>query len=164
MLSILGNKVVVIAISLIALVGASVGALASMGYGPFAYISYSVSGQQGTEIIPVHFDLGNLTAGQQGNVTGNATITIMQTGNYTIKLLHVEKLEKVFSYFNVTLKINNNTYLVNLEKSSTNLTLNNGTYQVEITIFYKVSLNPKAEDIKNEPLLVIHPSDEEGED
>lgn len=153
---------------LLAFLAASAGiTLASAnGYGPLAYISYHIkSTNQSAQIIAANIDLGNLTAGQKGSITANSTINIDKNGTYEIKLLHHEKLEKVFSSFNVTLKIGNQTLNLNLEHDEVKINLNKGTYIVMITIEYQVKQNPKGDlTVKNEPLLVIHPEDNEEED
>jgi hypothetical protein len=164
MMSILSNKIAIIAIALLATIGVSVGVMASHGYGPFAFISYKVQGEKEAQIIPAHFDLGKLSPGEKGTIQDNATIVIKDSGNYTIALKHVEKLKKVFSEFNITITIASSIIKLNLDNTKYTLFLMNGTYTVNIVISYVVSQHPKSEDVKNEPLLIIHPAGEEDQE
>ncbi|WP_338599138.1 hypothetical protein V6M85_09340 [Sulfolobus tengchongensis] len=155
------------AILALAIVGAFVAGLASagaIGYGPLAYISYHiiVNQQQGqAQIIPAYINLGNLTAGEKGNVTASAKLNISSNGTYTIDLLHVEKLQKAFSTFIVTLKIGNENITLTPENDSASVSLVKGTYNVSIFISFQVSQNPKGDlNVTNEPLLIIHPAGE----
>ncbi|MEM4138433.1 MAG: hypothetical protein QW250_02630, partial [Sulfolobaceae archaeon] len=131
------------------------------GYGPLAYLSYNIivpKQNQTFTISPAYIDLGNLTPGKSGNVTVTASITVKENGTYVIMLLHKEKLEKVFSYFNVSINIDNHNLLLTLESPIAKVNLTSGTYNVKITIYYKVSQHPKGDlHVKKEPILVIHP-------
>lgn len=133
------------------------------GYGPLAYISYHLQVSNSTsQIIPAYINLGNLTPGEKGNITANATIIISSNGTYVIKLLHAEKLSKVFSEFNITIEIENKTLLLNLYQTKVNINLTAGKYIVYIKIFYQVSEHPKGDlNVVNEPLLIIHPKGNE---
>ncbi|QKR00325.1 hypothetical protein GWK48_08000 [Metallosphaera tengchongensis] len=151
-------------LALIALValGSGIAASSVAGFGPLAYISYHIITAQeqnaNITIIPANINLGNLTPGMKGNVTVNATITLSKSDNYTVMLLHVEKLRKAFSEFKVMISLGNETFNVSLDKPYHVLYLQNGTYHVYVTIFYKVSNNPKGDlNVNNEPLLIIHP-------
>jgi hypothetical protein len=158
------SKTGLIAIALLTAVGGATAAMAA-GFGPLAYISYNIQGAnegQG-QIIPTHINLGNLTPGSSGTVTANATVTISKSGNYTFKLLHQEKLEKVFKTFDVNITIGSKTVLLSLEHDEATVSLQNGTYTVFITIHYVVSKTPKSEHVSNEPLIVFHPAEEENE-
>lgn len=143
------------------LVGSSaVAGAAASGYGPLAYITYHIinTNEGNITIIPTNVDLGNLTPGAKGNITVNATFTLSKTGSYTIMLLHVEKLRKAFSEFKVLITLGNRTIELNLNHPYRVLHLENGTYQVHVTIIYQVSQNPKGDlNVSNEPLLIIHP-------
>ncbi|QPG50280.1 hypothetical protein HFC64_11145 [Saccharolobus solfataricus] len=146
------------------LVGAFLAGLATAGvagYGPLAYISYHimVSQQKGqAQVIPAYINLGNLTAGEKGNITATAAINISTNGTYTIDLLHADKLQKIFSNFTVELKINNYTIILTLENDSAHVSLVNGSYNVSILIIYQVSQHPSGDlNVNNEPLLIIHP-------
>lgn len=145
----------------LALLGSGVAASSVAGFGPIAYITYHIISNQGNEnitILPANIDLGNLTPGMKGNVTANATITLSKADNYTIMLLHVEKLKKDFSSFVVEITIDNQTFNVSEDNPYHVIQLQNGTYQVIIKIFYTVSMNPKGDlNVSNEPLLIIHP-------
>ncbi|AWS00557.1 hypothetical protein [Metallosphaera hakonensis] len=144
----------------LALLGSGVAVSSVAGFGPIAYISYHIISNQNENItiIPANIDLGNLTPGMKGNVSVNSTITLSKTDNYTIMLLHVEKLRKDFSKFVIEITINNETFNVSLDHPRHVVQLENGTYHVELTIFYKVSLHPKGDlTVNNEPLLIIHP-------
>jgi hypothetical protein len=132
------------------------------GYGPLSYISYNViqtnNNNNSTEIIPAYINLGNITAGETGTVSANATLVISSNGTYEIELLHTEKLSKVFSSFNVTINIGNTTLTLTLHHDDQELNLTAGKYNVIITIHYKVSDNPHGDlRVNNEPLLLIHP-------
>jgi 2,5-dioxopentanoate dehydrogenase len=130
------------------------------GYGPLSYISYNVvqTNNNSTEIIPACINLGNITAGETGTVSANATLVISSNGTYEIKLLHAEKLSKVFFSFNVTINIGNVTLTLTLHHYDQELNLTAGKYSVIITIHYKVSDNPHGDlSVNNEPLLLIHP-------
>jgi len=134
------------------------------GYGPLSYISYNViqtnnnSNNNSTEIIPAYINLGNITAGETGTVSANATLVISSNGTYEIELLHTEKLSKVFSSFNVTINIGNTTLTLTLHHDNQELNLTVGKYNVIITIHYRVADNPHGDlHVKNEPLLIIHP-------
>ncbi|MEJ2780219.1 hypothetical protein WIW89_04730 [Stygiolobus sp. CP850M] len=133
------------------------------GYGPLSYISYNViqtnnNSNNSTEIIPAYINLGNITAGETGTVSANATLVISSNGTYEIQLLHTEKLSKVFSSFNVTINIGNTTLTLTLHHDDQELNLTAGKYNVIITIHYKVSDNPHGDlSVNNEPLLLIHP-------
>ncbi|QGR19999.1 hypothetical protein [Stygiolobus azoricus] len=130
------------------------------GYGPLGYISYNViqTNNNSTEIIPAYINLGNITAGETGTVSANATLVISSNGTYEIKLLHTEKLSKVFSSFNVTISIGKTTLTLTLDHDEQELNLTTGKYNVVITIHYKVSDNPHGDlSVNNEPLLIIHP-------
>ncbi|BCU69434.1 hypothetical protein [Stygiolobus caldivivus] len=151
---------------LLLLIGLSIGATGVMvagmhGYGPLAYISYNVintSNDNSTEIIPAYLNLGNITPGQTGTVSSNATVIISSNGTYEIKLLHVEKLSKVFSSFNVTITIGNTTVTFNLYHHDQDLNLTSGKYLVLIVIHYTVSTHPHGDlSVNNEPLLILHP-------
>lgn len=135
-----------------------------VGYGPLAYISYHIQGgsqsysQPGVVVVPAYIDLGNLTVGQSGNVTVNASVTINSDGIYKIKLLHEEKLEKVFSKFEVKVTIGNNTVVLTPKKDSAYLNLTNGTYNANIQISYQVAKYVKGDVyVSKEPLLVLYP-------
>ncbi|BCS92671.1 hypothetical protein L3N51_02079 [Metallosphaera sp. J1] len=145
----------------LALLGSGVAASSVAGFGPIAYITYHIISNQGNEnitIIPANINLGNLTPGMKGNVTTNATITLTKSDNYTVMLLHVEKLKKDFSRFVVEITIDNQTFNVSEHHPYHVIQLQNGTYQVVIKIFYTVSMNPKGDlNVSNEPLLIIHP-------
>ncbi|MEM0175155.1 MAG: hypothetical protein QXK17_06510 [Metallosphaera sp.] len=145
------------------LIGSGVAASSVTGFGPIAFISYHIiSTQNNITIIPANVNLGNLTPGMKGNVTVNATIVITKTDNYTIMLLHVEKLKKDFSKFVVEIMMEGQTFNLSEEHPSKVLQIQNGTYDVMITIYYKVSLNPKGDlNVSNEPLLIIHPAEHE---
>lgn len=152
-------------IGLIAMVALATGIFAAgvSGYGPLAYISYHVvvNNNSTSQVIPAKINLGNLTPGMTGNYTTNATINISNNGTYVIQLLHSEKLSKVFSEFNVTIEIDNNTIMLNLHHTKANITLTAGKYVVIIKIFYTVSNHPKGDlHVKHEPLLIIHPKGE----
>jgi len=164
MLSLPINKATIIAIVLLTTIGISVGVMASNVYGPFAFISYKVQGEKEAQIIPAHFNLGELTPGEKGTIQDNATIVIKNSGDYTLALKHVKKLKKVFSEFNVSITIANNTIKLNLYNTTYTLFLRNGTYVVNIVINFVVSDHPKSEDVKNEPLLIIHPTEEQEEE
>jgi 2,5-dioxopentanoate dehydrogenase len=134
------------------------------GYGPLSYISYNViqtnnnSNNNSIEIIPAYINLGNITAGETGTVSANATLVISSNGTYEIELLHTEKLSKVFSSFNVTINIGNTTLTLTLHHDDQELNLTAGKYNVIITIHYKVADNPHGDlRVNNEPLLLIHP-------
>ena len=152
---------------LLLLIAASVGATGLViaglhGYGPLAYISYNVQTSNSNQIIPAYINLGSLTPGQSGTVTANATIMINQNGTYEIKLLHVEKLSKVFTSFNVTVTIGKETITLNLNHDEQYLNLTSGKYLVVIVINYTVSTHPHGDlHVKNEPLLIIHPEGEQ---
>lgn len=150
-------------IGLIAMVAIAAGVFAAGvdGYGPLAYISYHVqaSNSSSAEIIPAYINLGNLTPGMKGTVTVNSTVTLTKNGTYEISLLHAEKLSKVFSEFNVTITIGNKTITLNLSNDDAYLNLSSGKYNVHIQISYQVSSHPHGDlDVKNEPLLIIHPA------
>jgi len=136
------------------------------GYGPLAYLSYNIIVPKANQTVTInlaYIDLGNLTPGKAGNVSVTASLSIKENGTYVIKLLHVEKLEKVFSYFNVSVKIGNKTILLTLESPVAKINLTAGNYNVVITVFYKVSLHPKGDlHVKKEPIIVIHPINYEG--
>jgi 2,5-dioxopentanoate dehydrogenase len=145
----------------------------TQGFGPLAYLSYNVIVPKENEtisIIPAYLDLGNLTPGKAGSVSAVANITIKSNGTYTISLLHTEKLEKVFSNFTIIIEISNKKVKLNLENEKAKLNLTAGTYEVKITVFYKVSMHPKGDlHVKKEPILIIHPAstndnNEESED
>ncbi|QIW25087.1 hypothetical protein EWF20_13715 [Sulfolobus sp. S-194] len=152
-------------IGLIAMVAIATGIFIAgvNGYGPIAYISYHVQVSNSTsQIIPAYINLGNITPGEKGNITSNATIIISSNGTYVIKLLHSEKLSKVFSEFNITIKIGNETLLLNLHQTEVTVNLTSGKYIVYIKIFYQVSEHPKGDlDVIKEPLLIIHPKGNE---
>ncbi|MEM3802293.1 MAG: hypothetical protein QXR34_07385 [Saccharolobus sp.] len=124
--------------------------------GVLANISYTViSPQASIQTIPVSFNLGNLTAGQKGSLSENATITISTNGTYTIKLVE-DSLDGVFSEFNVTIHIANYTFTLKLHgKHVYSLYLNKGTYVVNINISYVVSQNPASKSVSNAPFLII---------
>lgn len=124
--------------------------------GVLANISYTViSPQASIQTIPVSFNLGNLTAGQKGSLSGNATITISTNGTYTIKLVE-DYLDDVFSEFNVTIHIANYTFTLTLHgKHVYSLYLNKGKYVVNINISYVVSQNPASKSVSNAPFLII---------
>jgi len=157
--------------SLIALIAAAsfiagIVAAGVSGYGPLAYISYHIisSTQQAGEaqIIPAYINLGNLTAGEKGNVTAMAAVNISSNNTYTIELLHSEKLQKDFSEFIVKLKIDNNTVILTPENDSVQITLAKGYYNVSILIIFQVSQYPQGDlNVYQEPLLIIHPAEEE---
>lgn len=148
-------------IGLIAMVAIATGIFIAgvSGYGPLAYISYHVvTNSTTTQIIPAYINLGNITPGEKGSVTANATIKLSDNGTYVIQLLHVEKLKKVFSEFNVSITIGNKTIMLSLSNPKVELNLTSGEYEVHITIYYMVSQHPKGDlTVNNEPLLIIHP-------
>ncbi|MBB5253867.1 hypothetical protein [Sulfurisphaera ohwakuensis] len=152
-------------IGLIAMVAVATGIFVAgvNGYGPIAYISYHVQVSNSTsQIIPAYINLGNITPGEKGNITSNATIILSSNGTYVIQLLHVEKLSKVFSEFNITIEIGNKTLLLNLYQTKVNVNLTAGKYIVYIKIFYQVLNHPKGDlNVMKEPLLIIHPKGNE---
>jgi len=143
------------------LVGSTAVAASSVaGYGSLAYITYHIinTNEGNITIVPANINLGNLTPGEKGNVTVNASVTLSKTDNYTIMLLHLEKLKKDFSEFKAIINIGNKTITIDLDHPFAVLQLSNGTYQVHITIVYQVSQNPSGDlNVNNEPLLIIHP-------
>ena len=156
-------------IGLIAMVAIAAGVFAAgmAGYGPIAYISYHVqsSNSSSAEIIPAYINLGNLTPGMNGTITANASISLHDNGTYEIKLLHVEKLSKVFSEFNVTITIGNKTVMLTLSNDDIYLNLTAGNYTVYIKIFYQVSNQPHGDlNVTKEPLLIIHPYGDSNDD
>lgn len=162
-MSLLASKTAMIAIAMVAIVAGATGAMAAAGFGPLAYISYTVQGVKNEQVIAANINLGNLTPGSSGTVTSNATLIISQSGNYTFKLLHQEKLEKVFTTFDVNITINNKTVMLSLQHEESTISLQNGTYTVLITIHYVVSKTPKTEHVSNEPLIIVHPAEQENE-
>jgi hypothetical protein len=122
--------------------------------GSLATISYNVTSPS-IQTIPASFNLGNLTAGQKGSLTENATLTIITNGTYTVKLKE-DVLEDVFSEFNVTIHIANYTFTLQLHgKDKYIVYLNKGTYTVNIKISYIVSQHPEAKSVSNIPFLII---------
>ena len=150
-------------------IAAGVFAAGMEGYGPLAYISYHIqaSNSSSAEIIPAYINLGNLTPGMKGNVTATASIVLHENGTYEIKLLHEDKLSKVFSVFNVTVTIGDKTVVLSLSNDEATLNLTAGNYTVYIKIIYQVSEHPHGDlNVKQEPLLIIHPygNDEDSQD
>lgn len=128
--------------------------------GGLASISYNVTSPT-IQTISASFNLGNLTAGQSGTLTQNATVTVSANGTYTIKLVK-EVLEDVFSEFNVTIHIANYTFTLMLHgKDQYAVYLAKGTYTVNIKISYQVSQNPEARSVSNIPFLIIKYGNEE---
>jgi len=133
-----------------------------MGYGPLAYISYHIQSNGQGEVIPAYINLGNLTAGESGNVTANATVVINYNGTYELHLLHGEKLQKVFSEFTVNVTIGNTSVVLTPDNDSVSLYLAKGTYTVLIEVMYQVSQCPKGDlNVNQEPLIIIHPENED---
>ncbi|WP_069806395.1 hypothetical protein [Vulcanisaeta thermophila] len=131
-----------------------------MGYGPLAFITYNVvvpSVNATTTVIPAYLNLGNLTPGASGSVTANAKVTIGVNGTYTIELTHEDALDHVFSVFNVTVSIGNETVTLNLEHDEAKVYLTAGTYDVTITVNYLVKTQPEPPyTVHDMPFLVLH--------
>lgn len=122
--------------------------------GSLATISYNVTSPS-IQTISAFFNLGNLTAGQKGSLTENATLTIITNGTYAVKLKE-DVLEDVFSEFNVTVHIANYTFTLQLHgKDKYIVYLNKGTYTVNVKISYIVSQHPEAKSVSNIPFLII---------
>ncbi|MCH4815554.1 MAG: hypothetical protein QXY87_07500 [Saccharolobus sp.] len=122
--------------------------------GSLGTISYNVTSPT-IQTTLASFNLGNLTAGQKGTLTENATLTVSANGTYTIKLKE-DVLEGVFSEFNVTIHIANYTFTLSLHGTEHyTLYLNKGTYTVNIKISYVVSQNPEAKSVSNIPFLIV---------
>lgn len=149
---------------LLAMVGlAFLGGVATagfLGYGPLAFISYHILMPTNVTVIPAYINLGNLTPGSSGTITAKAEVSIGMNGTYTVELIHEDELSHVFSVFNVTVTIGNETVTLNLDHDETHVYLIAGTYDVTITINYVVKQLPKPPYIvNNQPFLVIHPKD-----
>ena len=156
-------------IGLIAMVAIATAVFAAgmEGYGPIAYISYHViyTNSTSVEIVPAYINLGNLTPGMKGNASATATIIFHKSGEYEIKLLHEDKLSDVFSEFNVTITIGNKTITLSLSNDEASFNITAGKYTVYIKIFYQVSTHPEGDlNVKQEPLLIIHPHGDHDED
>ncbi|BBD72281.1 hypothetical protein HS1genome_0670 [Sulfodiicoccus acidiphilus] len=155
-------KTTLLAIALL-LAGAGAGAAGAgvMGYGPLAYVSFHIPAatEQRATIIPAYLNLGNLSAGEKGNYTTNATVTLRQSGNYSIDLLHDELLSNLFSNFTVVVKVSGNVLILSpTGVHSDQIYLSNGTYTVNITVYYQVAQQPIGpSNVTNLPLLIIHP-------
>jgi|BEDMetMinimDraft_2_1075160.scaffolds.fasta_scaffold00026_15 hypothetical protein len=162
-MALIESKTAIVAIVLLSVFGGATVAMAASGYGPLAYISYSVTGTSNEQVVAAHINLGNLNPGASGTVTANATVKVDKSGNYTFKLEEVEKLSKVFSSFNVTINIANHILNLSLNDKRATLYLQNGTYTVLVTIHYVVSNHPKSEHVENEPLIVFHPAGEDND-
>ncbi|QGA55542.1 hypothetical protein GFS03_12185 [Sulfolobus sp. E5-1-F] len=122
--------------------------------GSLGTISYNVTSPT-IQTTLASFNLANLSAGQKGTLTENATLTVSANGTYTIKLKE-DILEDVFSQFNVTIRIANNTFTLSLHGTDHyTLYLNKGTYTVNIKISYLVSQNPEAKSVSNVPFLIV---------
>ncbi|ADX86199.1 hypothetical protein [Saccharolobus islandicus] len=122
--------------------------------GSLGTISYNVTSPT-IQTTLASFNLGNLTAGQKGTLTENATLTVSANGTYTIKLKE-DVLGDVFSEFNVTIHIANYTFTLSLHGTEHyTLYLSKGTYTVNIKISYVVSQNPEAKSVSNIPFLIV---------
>jgi len=145
------------------LLGAGAGATAAgvMGYGPLAYISFHIlsASEQQVTIIPTYLNLGNLSAGQKGNYTTNATITLTHSGNYSINLLHSELFDNLFSSFTIIVYIGDNQVVLSPEGlHSAVFYLSNGTYNINIVLYYQVAQQPQGpSNVTNLPFLILHP-------
>gem|GEM_PF-264837 len=138
------------------------------GYGPLAYISYTIMAPHPGHTVAAHIDLGSLKPGQSGNKTAEAKLNVTSPGNYTIILLHAEKLSEAFSNFTVKVTLTSasfsHTVILTPDEDRATLQLDASIYNVTITVFYHVSTTPEG-DLKafHEPLLVIHPQGEDNE-
>ncbi|AHC52263.1 hypothetical protein SUSAZ_10490 [Sulfolobus acidocaldarius SUSAZ] len=138
------------------------------GYGPLAYISYHVVGVSNSnssiQLTPVFFSLGNITPGQSGEIKLNTTLIVNANGTYVFQLLHEEKLNNVFSSFNVTLNISGKVVTLSLDNDHQALNLTTGKYNVVVTLSYTVSEHPHGDlNVKREPLIIVHPAQQENE-
>ncbi|WP_369611149.1 hypothetical protein [Sulfurisphaera javensis] len=127
-------------------------------YGTLATISYNISSSnnnQQIQVIPINFNLGNLTAGQSGSLVGKTNVTVLTSGTYELELKE-DALGDVFSQFTVTISIANYTVTLQLhENNDYKLYLPAGTYTVDVKINYTVSQNPEGKSVINAPLLLL---------
>jgi hypothetical protein len=164
-------KTAVLGIIALLTAGTAVGIMAVNGFGPFGFVSFNVQGTNAMSISITNFylNLGNLTPGKIGNYTANGSMTVNTTGNYTIYLLHVNILKKVFDQFNVTLTIKNSTSTISvklfLNKGGISLMkemvgLSKGTYSITLFLSYKVGSPSKSISANNLAFIGVHPSGE----
>lgn len=149
------------------LVGIAAGGvvLASAFQGVLATISYHITGpQQSIITMPANINLGNLTAGESGKITTNATLKLLSSGNYTFKL-NEEALRGEFSNFTVVLKFANYTITLTREDPESNpVYIQAGNYTVGITIYFTVSDHPHTETVNNAPLIIVKLAGEGGDE
>ncbi|BCU68162.1 hypothetical protein HS7_15990 [Sulfolobales archaeon HS-7] len=145
-----------------AVILAGVGIADSGILGNLAYISFSAH-SNGPQITPAYFNLGNLTAGETGNQTENATLTIPTSGNYTIHLIE-GVVRPTFSQFNVTIVIGNLTVTLSLHHPEAHVYLNKGTYRVTISVSYHVRDHLGHNRVVNDRVLLrVTPEDNDTE-
>ncbi len=147
------NKLILAAV-LIPLVGLGV-VMADSFLGTLANISYSIhTSSSSYEILSANINLGNLTAGQQGNYSSTATMKI-NSGYYTFKL-NDGALRGEFSNFEVILKFANHTIILTKEHhESKKIFLQSGEYNVTILIYYVVSMEAHNATISNAQLITV---------
>lgn len=154
------NSKAVLAILVVATLVSGV-ALADVIHQNLAYISFNVvqTSQQTVQISisPAMFNLGNLTAGQSGSVSGNANVSVSNSGYYTIELKD-NGLDDVFAQFNVTINVGNQTVTLGINNNLTDhatVYLAKGTNILTIKVSYLVSQSPNSKSVSNQPFLVL---------
>jgi len=160
------NKPLLLGLSL-AILAISGLVIAAQMYGTLATISYNVisnnSSNQQIQVIPIDFNLGNITAGQSGSLNGSTTVYIPSNGTYDLELKE-DVLDNVFSQFIATITIGNHTITLQLhENNDYKIYLTAGKYTVTVKITYTVSQNPEAKSVSNAPLLVLKYEEENSE-
>jgi len=141
------------------------------GWGPLAYISYTINGggsggNNTIFITPAYLDLGELSPGMAGNATGQATVTVTSSGYYEVSLVHEGKLKRDFASFTVTVAINGTTITLSpYGEDSATVYLGAGTYNATINVSYIVKDNPQGGSLDDMPLLKFEytSGDHEGE-
>jgi 2,5-dioxopentanoate dehydrogenase len=149
------NKLLLAAI-LVSVVGAGI-VIGDSFLGTLANISYSIHTAQyntQTSILAANINLGNLTAGEQGNYTTNASMKI-SSGYYVFKL-NDGALRGEFSNFTVILKFSNYTIILYKDHhESKKIFLQSGEYNVNIVIYYSVAKEVHNATVSNEPLIIV---------
>ncbi|QIW23886.1 hypothetical protein EWF20_06800 [Sulfolobus sp. S-194] len=152
------NKPLLLGLSL-AILAVSGLVIAAQMYGTLATISYNVinnnSNNQQIQIIPINFNLGNITSGQSGSLNGSTTVSIPSNGTYDLELKE-DVLDNVFSQFIATITIGNHTIILQLhENNDYKIYLTAGKYTVIVKITYTVSQNPETKEVSNTPFLLL---------
>ena len=84
-------------------------------------------------------NLGTISSGQTGTMSSSAAINFTSTGNYTINLVNLPLLHRVFSSFNVTVTGLGSQDNLSLSQPTQRINISSiGVYNAKVTVTYAV--------------------------